>query len=219
MKSKNVIIILAIVNIILVGMFCTSITTNLNIKKGKKIIKEMIETEQVTNLQKQLDELNDTQTEYANYIQNCKTQLAIALTNEGVVTSNDATLETMAINIGNVLQARTSNATATAENIEEGKTAYVNGNLIIGTANYSNNITSCDYIGAISSGTVGTTTRDYKLITVICDSTSLDATTLNGEYENFISNISSRFTMKLFFNVKSGAIITCTAGTRCYGFY
>ena len=92
----------------------------------------MNESTQVTDLNNQINALNTEHTEYLNYIQTCKTKIATALGNEGVTTSNDATLETMAGNISRVLKERTKNATATADNITAGKTAYVNGELITG---------------------------------------------------------------------------------------
>ena len=136
-KLKAIIIILIITILIL----CMQLFL---VKKGiinskRQIIKEMSESEQVTDLNNQINELNTSHTEYMNYIQTCKTQIATALENEGVTTSNDATLETMAENISKVLQERTKDATATADNITDGKTAYVNGQKIIGTGADVNN--------------------------------------------------------------------------------
>lgn len=135
MNRKNVsVYVHCITYLFLVGIIISLlINQNFMIGKGINVIKQKSETEQVTNLQKQLDELNVTQTKYADYIQGCKTQIATALTNEGIVTEDEEKLETMAENISKILQVRTSNATATGEDILEGKTAYINGELIIGT--------------------------------------------------------------------------------------
>ena len=89
---------------------------------------------------------------YMNYIQTCKTKIATALTNEGVATSDQAKLETMAENISKVLQARTNKATATADNITQGKTAWVNGKLITGNGTDNNNYYS---LGKSNSGKSG----------------------------------------------------------------
>ena len=52
-----------------------------------------------------------------------KKKIAEAITNEGVNTSADATAEMMVANIAKILQTRTSDATATEENISKGKTS------------------------------------------------------------------------------------------------
>ena len=131
MKNKKILIIILII-VTLVLTIQIVLSKNKIINTSKKTIKEMSSTTQETELNNQINSLNAGHTEYINYIQTCKTKIATALTNEGVPTSDQATLETMAGSISNVLQERTKDATATAENITAGKTAYVNGQLITG---------------------------------------------------------------------------------------
>ena len=109
------------------------INNNRDMIMEKQIIKGMDESAQVKELNSQITQLNTAHTDYMNYIQECKTQIATELTNEGVSTSSDDLLETMATNISKIVQAKTSTATATTEDIAEGKTAWVNGVEIIGT--------------------------------------------------------------------------------------
>ena len=151
MKKKNITKVSIVFNLVLLIIVFNLLIGNVNIIKEKQIIKEMNESTQVTNLNSSINQLNSQHTSYMNYIQTCKTQIATALTNEGVATSDQITLEEMAAKIPNILQAKTSDADATAEDIKEGKTAWVNGELIIGTSTATEGTTPPgEYIGTIS---------------------------------------------------------------------
>ena len=96
------------------------------------------EEEQLNSLYKELESngegiWDDSYIDAIEKLENFKKIIATAITNEGVSTLETDTVETMADNIEKILQERTKNATATAEDILEGKTAWVNGNLVIGT--------------------------------------------------------------------------------------
>ena len=144
---KNIRIHIQTLYLVIIILIIANIISNKNIilENNKIILKNMNETAEVTNLNKSIEELNLSHTEYSNYIQNSKKQIATALTNEGVETSEDELLETMASNIRRVLKARTSNATATADNITKGKTAWVNGELIVG-----NGVDNIDYAETVA---------------------------------------------------------------------
>ena len=131
MKNQKIILCINIFLLfIIIGLIFSQ---NRNINKELKIIKQMNESIQVTDLQTQIDNLNLEHKEYANSIQTAKRNFATAITNQGVATTENDTLEAMSNNISKILQARTKDATATAEDITKGKTEYVNGDIVTGT--------------------------------------------------------------------------------------
>lgn len=65
-------------------------------------------------------------------LDNFKKIIASAITKEGVETTETDSAETMAKNISKILEEKTKDATATPENISEGKTAWVKGEMITG---------------------------------------------------------------------------------------
>ena len=135
-----IVILVTIISTLLIDFF---IFKGRTIQNKTQIIKEMTQSENETNLQAQINQLNKSHKDYSTNVQAYKKQIAEAITNQGVSTSENATAEVISDNISKILQTRTSNATATAANITEGMTAYVNGQLIIGTgtdnkSNYEN---------------------------------------------------------------------------------
>ena len=102
MKNKRVTILLIITNIILIAILYSFIRINGSIIKEKQIIKEMSESTQVTDLNNQINALNTEHIEYMNYIQTCKAQLANAITDMGVETSENISIDTMVINIRSI---------------------------------------------------------------------------------------------------------------------
>ena len=134
MRNKKIVTCFIIINIIIIVIIYALINKKVNITKENKIIKEMNTSE----YDSQITELNKSHEDYAMQAQANKKKLAQAISNEKVATSENATIDEMVTNIGKILQARTSDATATEDNITEGKTAYVNGKLIIGNGKDNN---------------------------------------------------------------------------------
>lgn len=130
MKNKKLATLIVIINIVVIAIIYKIVTKNTNILNKRQIIKEMT----VSEYDNSITELNKSHEDYATQVQENKKKIAQAISNENVATSENATVEEMVKNIGRILQARTSDATATEDNITAGKTAYVNGELITGTS-------------------------------------------------------------------------------------
>ena len=132
MNKNKIITWLIIISLLLIGMHLNS-NIDILINNEKQIIKEMTQSENEANLQTQIDTLNLSHNQYATNVENYKKAIAEAITNEGITTLVTDSQETVVANIGKIFTTRTSDATATADNISKGKTAYVNGELIVGT--------------------------------------------------------------------------------------
>lgn len=105
-------------------------TTNIN--KKEKVVKQMNESKEISDLNTQINQLNTAHTEYAQYIQNCKKTLATAISNKGVEASENDNIDRFVENIGKIFAVQTADATATAKDISEGKTAYAKGEQLVG---------------------------------------------------------------------------------------
>ena len=108
--------------------------------KENTILAQEEEAKQLNTLYSQLDgiegstgSIGDLESEAIQKLTEFKSRVATAITNEGVNTLETDSTETMVANIGKILQERTKDATATESDISEGKTAWVNGELITGT--------------------------------------------------------------------------------------
>ena len=98
MKGKKIITILVIINILFIGIIYNLININY-FKNNKQIVKHMTET----GNESQIEELNKSYQNYREYIDSSKKQLATAITNKGVETTSDSTLETMTANVNKIV--------------------------------------------------------------------------------------------------------------------
>lgn len=102
-KEKFNIYIYIIFVIILI--FSITLTKDTILNNNTKTLKEMNESTQITDLNNAINTLQESHTDYSNYIQNCKFQIATAITNAGVETSSDSNIDTVISNIGKIHDA------------------------------------------------------------------------------------------------------------------
>ena len=129
-KRQKILLIIILLICFILGAFI--IKNNKYINKKVITVQAMTQSENEANLQTQIDALNEAQEEYATNVQAYKKQIAQAVTNQGVATSENDTGAVIATNIGKILSTKTV-ATATAANILKDKTAWVNGTKVTGT--------------------------------------------------------------------------------------
>ena len=160
MKKENGVTLVALVVTIIVLIILAGISINLvlgdngiiTIAKKAKENTELAKVQEETELNELYTQLetNESNSDNTSYdaiakLTEFKRKIATAITNEKVETAQDASIDTMVANISKILQARTADATATANDISNGKTAYVNGELITGNGADNTASSNCSY--------------------------------------------------------------------------
>ena len=122
----------------------TGIITKAQQAKENTLLAQEEEAKQLNQLYSQLNyiggNVGNIDGDAVDKLLNYKKVIATAISNEGVATQETDNAETMASNIGKILQERTKDATATVNDISKGKTAWVKGELITGVKEPSENL-------------------------------------------------------------------------------
>ena len=145
LKTKKGITLVSLVITIIVLLILAGITINLTIgedgiiRRAQEAGKNYMDASENEKLQlgqfmNEMDNIigDSTNSGRTPYNSEFRKNVIKAIRNAGVLTTENDTDETIIANIGKILQEKTKDATATADNISEGKTAWVNGELITG---------------------------------------------------------------------------------------
>lgn len=97
MKTRKIIIIL-IISVMLIATIYNMISKDITIINEKQIIKEMMNTE----YESEITQLNKSHEEYVSQVKSNKEQIALAITEMGIETLKDSTIETIVANIKNI---------------------------------------------------------------------------------------------------------------------
>lgn len=217
-------VITVIVLIILAGISMNTlmgdngIITKTKQAKENTLLAQEEETKQLNQLYEQLNNMEngniDTgDSEAVEKLLNFKKVIATAVTNEGVVTQETDTAEVMASNIGKILQERTKGATATTGDIIEGKTAWGNGEEIIGTAKSN----EAKYIGTYgcsfnSSSKITNLERGTYAYVSWASTRSNNTTKQNVQFKKSINSTEGKITIQARWNPNDSG-----AGPDWYG--
>ena len=97
---KKLCIIMLVIVLICIGViFSLLLEINLIVKDDKQLIKDMTDTDYESTI----SELNNSHADYASHVETCKATIANAITDMGIQTSSDATVDTMATNIRSIV--------------------------------------------------------------------------------------------------------------------
>ena len=215
MKNNKGITLVALVVTIIVLIILAGISINLilgdngiiTIAKKAKENTELAKIQEETELNELYEQI---ETEGANSgnlpydsiakLAEFKTAIANAIEEAGGI-KPDTTAETsvFANNIKGIVKEVTKNATATAEDIAVGKTAYINGELITGTSEKQNSNLAFYAKQCYSTNSLSTTVSEG---TIINDSINFKGTTY-GSFNimnSYYANIDEQDSKKIVFN-------------------
>ena len=146
MNKSKVIVLLVVLNLLLVGICLNFSNKNMLLINEKQIIKEMTQSENEANLQIQIDQLNASHKEYVTNVQAYKKQIAEAVTNQGIATSENDEGSVIAENIEKILQAQSKgksfsmNVTIGGNTTDSGGGTYYQSGTATITYNVENNL-------------------------------------------------------------------------------
>ncbi len=179
MKKENGITMITLAVTIIVLIILAGVSLNMTVgesgiitmaQKAKENMElaKVEEEEQLNSLYEELEKggegiFDDSMADAIEKLENFRKIIATAITNEGVSTASTDSAETMAENIGKILQERTKDATAMADDLSNGVTAYVNGQKITGNGMDVNNSYNNGYNVGYQDGKQQSNVKQYSM--------------------------------------------------------